>query len=234
MKNENVMSLRTGLAGAMALAAGTSAYAAIVPVGVPANLPAAPAPASNPATGTLGWDVDGNGTLDFGFQFRNPQANPGPGVQWQGNFNPLIAGNAVVGYTGAFIAYANNLATNTSISGASTFRPTSGTGQVTLGSVYRSNSINTGYGGFFPGNPNTAGGQAGASRGFAGFRFATPGGVRYGWIELQVDATGISFFRAAYEDSGAAIPAGTIPAPTSIGALALGAAALLRRNRKVA
>lgn len=230
MKSENVVSLRTGLAGAVALAAGTSAYAGIVQVAVPADI----LPPLVPGTSApSNWDVDGNGTVDFNFTFRNPGS--ATQVRWQANMNRNTTNNTsggTVAYLGGFgLSYGFNLAANTNIGPSSTFQNGGTGGQVILGSVYA--GLN--YGGFGTGgNPRPGPAQPGASRGFAGFSFNTPGGLRYGWIELETTETlGIRFLRAAYEDSGAAIPAG-VPTPGTLGALAIGAAAMLRRNRKSA
>src|SRR5436190_21676052 len=160
---------QAGFAGALALAAGSGAYGSIVVVPVPANLPALAAPGT---AGPLNWDVNGDLINDFNFTYRNPQtASPNTGVLWQANMNiPLgtNATNSVVGYTGPFIQYANNLAAGTVIGPGSTFRPTGTSTQAQLGSLYRSGGVETLYGAFTPGAANPGGGHPGAPRGFVG------------------------------------------------------------------
>lgn len=244
MKN----SVKTGgLSAASVLAAGTSAYAAIVPITPPANLPNAAAPNSAPAVGVINFDVTGDGTNDFGLQFRNAQA-AGTGVQWQANFSALTAGGtaAVLGFAGPFIPYGANLAAGVAI-GAATPVGLSwrNQAQVTLGSNYRSGGIVSPYGGFGTGpgpgqvatQPGGAGRPAGA-RGFLGLRFTVAGQTRYGWLDVEVrpatsaaGSGGIFFYGGAWENTGAAIGAG-VPTPGAVTAMALGAAGLLRRNRR--
>src|SRR6266404_5403924 len=92
-----------GISAAAALAAGSGAYAGIVAVAPPANLPNAAAPATS---GPITWDVDGDSVPDFVFSFRNPQS-PGPanGVLWQANMAPAVplGIGAVAGYLGPFV-----------------------------------------------------------------------------------------------------------------------------------
>lgn len=241
MNESRMVVLHSGLAGAVALAAGSASYGAIIVVAPPANMPNAAAPASNPTVGGTNWDVNGDTIPDFNFQFRNPQSTGAFGVVWQANMNNAT-GSAVVGYLGPFVNYATNLSAGQIIGptlppGAS-FRTAA---QVVLGSIYRSNSIPSNYGGFRPGTPNPGGSSAGAAHGFVGFSFLVGGQTRYGWLEVQVDSAGaaagtggIQFFGAAYENTGAPIAAGAVPAPGALMGLAVGAAALLRRKREEA
>jgi hypothetical protein len=223
--------VQTGLAGAMALAAGSGAYASIVVVTPPANIPNLVAPTATP---NIPWDVNGDAVNDFTFGFRNPQASPGNGVQWQANSGPVTAAgvNAIIGYTGPFLNYATKLAAGASISGAATFKNTA---QVCLGSFYRSSGVVTAYGQFATGTvPANS-----IVRGFIGFKFDIGGSTRFGWLDVEVrgsssaaNSGGIFFFGAAYENSGQAIQAGVVPAPGALAALAIGAAAVgLRRKR---
>lgn len=77
-----------------------------------------------------------------------------------------------------------------------------------------------------------------APGGLYGFRFAdeTAGGaIRYGWAEIvrgSSTTTAGTIVRYAYENSGAGIPAGAVPAPGSLALLALGAVGLGSRRRK--
>jgi MYXO-CTERM domain-containing protein len=245
MSESRFVVLHTGMAGAVALAAGSASYGSIIVVAPPANLPNVAGPGT---AGPLNWDVNGDSVIDFNFTFRNPQTATGSGVIWQANMNiapaGVTAGNAVVGYLGPFVNYATNLSAGQTIGpvlgpppGAS-FRNVA---QVVLGSVYRSNGVPSDYGGFRPGNPNPGGATPGAQRGFVGFRFSIGGLIRYGWLDVEVlpatgaaGSGGINFFGAAYEDSGGSIPAGAVPAPGALAALAVGAAAMMRRKREEA
>lgn len=70
-----------------------------------------------------------------------------------------------------------------------------------------------------------------------GFRFtneAAGNQVQFGWARLRFPVTGAPgiIYDYAYEDTGASINAGEIPAPGAFGLLALGAAALTGRRRK--
>jgi hypothetical protein len=204
-------------------------------------MPNAAAPASNPATGTTPWDVNGDAVNDFTFQFRNPQtASPNPGVIWQANMNPAVSGGtqAIAGFTGPFINYGSRLTAGQVIGPvlpAGSIWENSA--QVCLGSFYRSGGVTSAYGGFATG----ATPSASIVRGFVGFRFTIGGNTRYGWLDVEVrgatsaaNTGGIFFFGAAYEDSGQSIAAGAVPAPGSLAALAVGAAACLGRKRRSA
>jgi hypothetical protein len=236
-----------GVSAAAALAAASGAYAGIVVVPVPANLPNAASPNSNPSIGGQNWDVDSNGIPDFTFQVRNPQS--ATQVVWQANMSPVTAAgtNALAGYIGGYgISYAVRLSAGASIGavapsgfaslGASSNPAQAGSwrnpAQVVLGSFYGALP----YGGF------AVAGAANANvRGFVGFRFDQGGQTRYGWLDVEVRRSGtaagsggIFFYGAAYEDSGAPIAAGAVPAPGTLAGLAVGAAACLRRKRRVA
>ena len=217
-----------GLSGAVALAAGSQAYG-ITPVSVPANLVS-----TIGTTTTVTWDVDANATTDYTFQFRYPNSTGASGVVWQANMNPST-GNAVQGYLGAFINYGTNLSLGQNVGATSaagtSFRTAA---QVTLGSIYRSGGVPSNYGGFRPGTPNTGGSTAGAAHGYVGFRLGSGVSARYGWLELEVldNGGGINFVKAALGSAGEQVVAGIVPEPTSLAALAIGAAAFMRRPRK--
>lgn len=219
--------LKGGLAGAAALASGSQAYAAIIVVPPPANLPNVAAPGT---AGPLNWDVNSDTVVDFQFSFRFP--NSATQVHWQANvFNPIGSTNAVIGYNGPFIRYATRLAAGANIGAAGPwFGQTAGQEQVVLGSRYGAGAGLL-YGGF--GTPTPG-------RGFLGLRFKVGGQDRFGWLDLEVrepsspTATngGIYFFGAAWENTGQPIQAGQIPEPGTLAALALGALGVLsRRNR---
>jgi hypothetical protein len=210
MKNE----MTTGLAGAVALAAGSAAYAGIVSVATPGDLTA------NGSTGFFGagndvsWDVDGDSIADLGFNFRGTPISPGA-YEWQANVHTLN-GSSVSGYAGFFVSYYGSMvASGASVAGSGLVGDGLG-GQVAMGSDYAS----TAYGGW--------GGVGSTQTGFLGFQLSSG---NYGWIEVAAGPGGMSFLGAAYEDSGADIAAGAVPAPASLGMLAMGAGALLRRKR---
>jgi len=228
------MSTRTnkamgGIAGAVALAAGSHAYG-ISLITAPANLASTVG-----TTTTRAWDANGDAINDFNFNFRFPNSTGTAGVVWQANMNPVAPG-AVVGYLGPFINYATNLSLGQNVgpvpaAGAS-FRTAA---QVTLGSIYRSGGIPSDYGGFRPNTPNPGGSTLGASSGYAGFRIGTGATARYGWLQMTVTSSGITFGQAALGDIGEAVQAGVVPEPTSLAAIALGAVAFMgRRRTKVA
>ena len=149
------MSTRTnkalgGIAGAVALAAGSQAYG-ISLITAPANLASTVGTTTTVTLivtrlGTRGWDVNGDAANDFVFTFRYPNTATGSGVVWQGAMAPPTAnGNGVVGYQGAFVPYATNLSFGQNVgptppAGAS-FRTTT---QTVLASQYRSNGIPSG------------------------------------------------------------------------------------------
>lgn len=232
--------LQLGLAGAAAMAAGSQAYGVVVFVPTPADLPA---PAPGTASVTRTWDVDQNGSNDFTFVFRYPNTTGATGVVWQTNMNPPAGGNAVGGHPGTFITYGTNFVQNTLIGATlptgSSFQTSA---QVTLGSVYRSGGVPFAYGGFGNGAPpgapppggqhNPGGGQPQNAEGFVGFRLGSGANARYGWLQLRTNTTfGIDFIAAALGDPGETVETGVIPEPASLGMLAIGAAAMLRRKR---
>ena len=221
-KRARIKNIGKGLAGAVAIASGTSAYGSIVTVPVPADLTNSPGGANT----TVNWNVDGVGGNDFTFNNRYPNTTTGSGVVWQMNMNPATgtsATNGVVSYLGPFVRYAFALAANTSIGTGSPFSTVT---QLVLGSQYLSGGIPMYYGGFAAG-PNGNGAVTPGTVAFAGFRFSAPDGTHYGWIALSTSAGTIHFVNAAYETTpGMAIPAG-VPEPGTMAMLAMGAAGLL-------
>jgi PEP-CTERM motif len=80
-----------------------------------------------------------------------------------------------------------------------------------------------------------------AGVGFIGFRFNGGGGMEYGWARVNMDGTSLNGFTVvdyAWADVGTSIRAGqtTIPEPSSLGLLAVGAAGLAfwRKRRSAA
>lgn len=200
----------SGLAGAVTLAAGSMAYADIVVVSGPTDVVAN----GNTAFGgnSVFWDVDGDGADDLEFGHRGTPISPT--YSWQANVYTL-AGSTVSGYAGLFVAfYGSQLSMGDSVA-SSGLVGTPGA-QIAMGSDYASLA----YGGW--------GAVGGSSTGFLGFQLSSG---NYGWVEVTAGPTGIQFLGAAYENSGADIAAGAVPTPGSLGALAIGAAAMLRRKR---
>lgn len=240
-KSISILKLSTGLAGAIAIAGGTSAYGAIVNVAVPADLTNT---AGSPTNTTVNWDVNSDGLFDFTFQNRYPNTAAGNyGVVWQLNMNPattaLATTNGVVSYSGTFVRYASALRAGTTIG---TGGPFSTATQVTLGSRYSygpSGAYN--YGGFASGPNAATGAVAPGTQAFAGFRFNAADGTHFGWIQLSVNAGIIDFTNAAYQTTvGASIAAGAtaVPEPSTMATLAIGAVGVLgtvakRRRRAV-
>lgn len=209
MSKKSILKKTTsGLAGALAIASGTHAYASPVVV--------APPPDSHNTPGGADvftdWDVNGDGTIDFEFENRYP--NSGSQVNWQLDMDPFATGAGVVGYVGPFVNYANALSVGTSIGSGSTFQTSS---QVVLGSNY----AGTLYGGFAVQVPP-------GTNAYAGFEFQAADGLHYGWLYLNVNAGVIDFTGAAYESvPGMAITAGAVPEPGTMAMLALGAVGVL-------
>lgn len=218
----------TGLLGALAIAGGTSAYGAIVPVSTPADLTNT---AGNTLATSVNWDVDSNGIIDFTFTNRFPNTATGTGVIWQGNMNSsAISTNKVVSYAGTFVQYAFALPSGALINATNQVAPA--TGQIVLGSRYRSGGVPSYYGGFAA-DGRTAGTTAngavtpGTFR-FVGFQFQAADGLHFGWIQLATTPGLIDFVNAAYESTpGMAINAGAIPEPGTLALLAVGAAGVL-------
>lgn len=124
-------------------------------------------------------------------------------------FNPSLPSGGV--YVGTSTVPAN-LAAGTLIDGASTY----GSGAAAAGSLNLNSSNN-----------------------IFGFRFqneAAGNQTQYGWMRILLSGSATAQPRAiveyAYEDSGAGIQAGAVPAPGSAALLALGALGLAGRRRK--
>ena len=236
-----------GLGAAIALAGGSAAYAAVTPFAtLPANI--GPGVPSGTTGGPVNWDANGDAVTDFQFNYRFPNSTGTTGVVWQANMNPVsTTGAAVVGYLGPFINYASNMANGRTVGpvltpGSNGSTPTFRTAaQVTLGSQYRSGGVPSNYGGFAAGTPNVGGDGPGANLGFVGFRFGSGANTRYGYLQVQTgpNGQGIQFLQGFFESTpNTAITigggGGTVPEPTSLGALALGATAVLARRKRVA
>ncbi len=222
-----------GLAGALAIASGTTAYGAIVFVNPPADLTNTPGSSSTFAL----WDVNGDGTNDFFFQNRYPNTAPGgTGVIWQLSMNPLTdapAANGVISYPGQFVQYA--YAFQGAILVGSFDQRFSTQTQVVLGSRYSYGSAGVNYyGGFAGGNSN--GSVAPGTFAFAGFRFTAADGIHYGYIRLSVSAGMIDFDYAAYNTTPGDPITSPIPEPGTMALLALGAVGVIgtvTRRRRV-
>lgn len=221
-----------GLAGALAIAGGTTAYGDIISVATPADFNVAPGTASV----SVNWDVNGDSVVDFIFNYRYNNTATGSGVIWQANMNPFTgsaATNGTVGYQGAFIRYVTALPggfsvgatlANSAGGGANNFSTAT---QATLGSRYLSAGVPSYYSGFASGPGGTHNAVAPGTPAFVGFRFVSGGQTLYGWIQLSVGAGSIDFISAAYQSTpGTAIAAGAIPEPSSLAMLALGAAGI--------
>lgn len=126
----------SGLAGAVAIAGGTSAYAQIISVATPADfvIPA------GTATTSVNWDVNGDGITDFTFRYRYPNTAAGgatDGVIWQANMNPFAgsaATNGTISYAGGgAIRYGSALTLGTSVGTGGAFSTAANT-QIILGS----------------------------------------------------------------------------------------------------
>ncbi len=237
MKSSGIKNATAGLAGAVALAGGSQAYGAVVSVSPPANF----VPTSGVTTGEeIPWDVDGNGTTDFEITFDQASTNG----NWEAGFYGVggVGIAASIGYAGTItpaITYVTRLSAGGTVSSTSAFAQTPAGTQYFYPSVLGSRYGTKFYGQF----TNHTGGTA--IRGFVGFEFTGADGLlHYGDIELSTSryrsATnpgGFTFYSAAYNTTaGAPITISAVPEPTSLGALAFGAAgaagAAWRRRRK--
>ena len=220
----------TGLAGAIAIASGSQAYGATVP----AALPTSYIPTSGVSTQSIPWDVDGDGTQDFEFDFNQASTNG----NWVSGIYGIggVGTAAPVAYTGPYVTYANRLTAGATVGSSSAFAQDAQY-IVVLGSRYGTKF----YGQFV----NHTGGAA--ITGWAGFEFTEADGLHYGAIELSTsryrtaaNPGGITFIAAEYNTTpGAAVTIpGAVPEPATLGALAFGgaglAAAALRRRRSTA
>lgn len=226
MKRTALKTATKGLVGAVALAGGSQAYGNVVSVAGPADI----IPTSGTTAATFrDWDVNGDGANDLSFGFQ--QASVG------GNFVGGVIGldtqSLPVAYYGAYAIYANRLTLGTTVGPTNTF----------LDSYPYFTVLGSRFSGTFYGQFTSSTGAP--VRGFMGFEFAAADGIHYGAIELQtspyVDAAnpgGLRFFGAQYETvPGQALTiAAAVPEPTSLAALAFGAAgaagvAMRRRQR---
>ena len=212
----------SGLLGALAMAGGSSAYGAVVNVSPPATL----APASLPQATNISrtFDLNGDGTTDFTFSFRQPQV--GTGFDWQATIVPA-AGNFTFGMPGTAVGqiYVQRYLAGEIIGNT----PPTHTGAVQAGAttnVFASRFGTTNYGQFLP--PN--------SRGFAGLQLTVGANTFYGYIELQTTRSpaggspGIQFFSAAYDNTSLtpiAAGARAVPEPGTLAMLAFGAATVV-------
>ena len=223
-KSGPLKTIGKGLAGALAIAGGTSAYGAIVFVSPPADLTNVPGP-SRP---TRNWDVNSDGITDFVFQNRYPNTPPGgTGVVWQMNMNPAFGTeltNGILSYSGPFVRYAYAFQGFILVSpNDQTFSTQT---QVVLGSRYSYGSFGQNYyGGFAAGDIN--GSVPPGTFAFAGFRFMAADGIHYGYIRLSVSAGLIDFDYAAYETTPGLGTGSPVPEPGTLALLTFGAVAVI-------
>lgn len=206
-----------GFAGAVALAAASGAYAAVVPA---ASLPPIQL---TPAPGTIDgplWDVDGDGFGDM-FLLVSNGAGPFTGTTWSSQL--AMVGNNAVAYVGTFgFTYAYNLPAGVDVASAPMQPGVGAYGQMILGSDYGGSL----YGQFL----------GAAETGYIGFRFfsSTTGQDHFGWALVR-STLGVSLevLDAYWNDTPlATIETGEVPAPGTLAALAFGAVAFSRRSRK--
>ncbi len=198
--------LTQGLAGAAMLAAGTQAYGGLISAIAPPDVPEPGLPGANAVT----WDIDGDGADDFEFNYKRQFSQP----YWQSNVYTKQADNGIVGYVGDYIDYADRLDFDVSVDELQEFMGSAPNDQICMASLYNGDI----YGGF-----------ADDAQGFLGLKFMVGSETHYAWLLLRTGpGIGIDFIAAAYA-SDPNEPAIT-PEPGSLAALALGAAAWLRRR----
>ena len=227
MKSNTTTSLAIkGLSGAVTLAGATQAYGAIVAADPPAMTTITGNSASS--YGRTTWDVNGDGTDDFILGARVfTQAGYGlsKDLSFTG-FSGYGSGNYLVGYTGTApvfgtVTLGTDLSTGTTIGPSSAFAGVYGYFSL-LGVKYGSSK----YGQF-------AG--TGGTTGYIGFEFTEADGTHYGYGKFTSVLTGTTdntvtatlIYDGGYyqttPNTPIAIPA-AVPEPTSLAALAFGAA----------
>lgn len=227
-KKSPVKKISKGLAGAIAIASGTSAYGAGVYINPPADLTNVPG-----GTSTFrNWDVNGDGVTDFVFQNRYPNAPPDDfGVIWQLSMNPAAGTeltNGLLSYPGQFVQYAHALGMYRFISSFNTAFSTQT--QVVLGSKYNYGPAGSFYYGGFAadrGHNEPYESVAPGTLAFVGFRFHAADGTHYGWVRLSVNAGIIDFNLAAYNTTANQEIATVIPEPGTLALLAVGAVGVI-------
>ncbi len=186
-----------------------------------------------PATfGTVDWDIDDDGTLDFKLLNQNFTAySIFAGAHILAQYNGRIMGATNSGNLTHSRPFAN-VALSQIISGSPAgYGFATGTNTVALTNGYGNLTFSA-----------TAQGWSKDTPGYIGFKFTNASGTHYGWASVTIDGTpagsGFIINEAYYEtDADTPIPVGAMPEPgeTAVGlaGLALGAAALRRwRKRK--
>ena len=208
----------TGLAGAAAIATGSQAYGAVVTVTPPTPITSTNA-IGTPVTEFF--DINGDGISDLqltvGVNTAYKAAYGGVSGSYVA-YNTFGTVNQVVGYAGTFGNYATRLTAGAVVGSTSAF--IYGNYLTILGSRFAGKN----YGQF-------------RTRGFLGFEFAAADGEHFGYLNLLSTVAGsgaatltssLTFYSAAYEstpNTPITIP-GAVPEPSSLAALAFGAAGL--------
>ncbi len=213
MKNASGIAFK-GLAGAVALAGASEAYAAVIQVTPPPNF--TPTSGTTNPPSELPWDVNGDGTVDFGMFFS--QASVG-GVFTSGIYGYGGVGvAATVGAMGPYVAYVSRLSLGAIVGPSSGFAQDPG-----FIAAFASRYNGALYGNFVGAN----------GRGFVGFEFTAADGIHFGYFEIRtsdfVNAAnpgGQVFFSAFYESTPNTAITIAIPEPGTLGALAFGTVAL--------
>jgi hypothetical protein len=198
-------------------------------------------PTMTDTSNMLGIDVDGGGTdLRLGLRYLlDPDTGSGHGT----------SGVALIFGSGGLVAGAFEQGTGSQKSnpvaldfaggvsiGATAFA--SPGGGILFGDIYRITFDPAGPS-FLPDGAGLYGRWNLGSSTIAGFRLGTLMNPQFGWVRLRVDDQDMNGFPDritavdwAYDDSGAAIQAGAVPEPSSLGLLAAGAAGITAMRRR--
>lgn len=180
-----------------------------------------------PGNGTFSlfsFDLDGNGTTDFGLGQRSGDASGGGAII----LSPTGGTLGVVGINSNSYNYAARLGLGANIGPSANFLTLTGIGFSARASL----ASGVGF-------SNSQWASPSPSTGYLGIRFTGASGfTEYAWINLTVagntnpGARQITLLGAAYENTGDVIAAGAVPEPSTLALVALGSVGLAAYRRR--